>query len=1012
MPAQVAPLIYPPPHRNEGVNKTSVPQRRSVQELSNYYFSSSVDKISNLDEPACFKQQQQQQSSFDNTSLSDGQNNENEGKSVSYHLSLRSSRCFNCLLSLRTMLIVGGILIVLITAIAIWTTCFVVNITASNEQMQVMLNNLKDKVGKILDRELLVAKVASNLIVEDYYDGRFEMNDSSLSYLFNKMKIFLVTGVTFCFGEQGLNLLYGYTQNCDGSLLMARKYQNESNLYVYEANNKTGVPNYSKQVLSKSYLVNETDYYVESISVLRTQNHPDQGVFGSIYQVLNGPLSLYFSTPVYNKTQLDHDLQQERNYSTPMLIALKEKARIGICKINLALDELSRLISSVTVTTKGFIILSEVGNNNSIVASSVEPLRSENEASPMRRLSFSDLPVADILNILLTLQPDEHLLNPKRNGIDQSSEIFTISNYLVYSSLYTFENTIKWRLTMAVDSYEVNQGVIMSVYITIAVTAVIVTIGMIVSALVGWFLSDIFLTLQSDFKKVEMLDLQNIMPRTSLFTEPNNIYKSLTETVAWLNEFKSFLPDSVLNHIESEGEHPSPPPSQTHGVPTIKVDSHPRRSKDFNENAPTTTTQLDKKLVDLTKSIQSIDRHSLTSSTHDSPFTNATEGHSLFKIGLVSKECYLVFIAIPDMNESRFDHPQLLSNVICKVLNTISTLRKTAKADLQIRSHQEYLLVFNGEKAHDKALELSLKFQAAIRAINDSFRDAFLVSNNNINVMARNSVTVQNNNKNVADRGNPSMCNSSTDDSGGNTNSDLKAFISVTSGECLQGNVGGKTLRYFAIVGELVSKALDMITIGKRLNIPITVDSKTFLQARLAFVMRPCERILCRKKRKQFISFKHGFHAHLDANEDAKSVHQSQIETVYQLIRRNAVKDDEWLYELDQKTENEKHNSFTQQFHDIFLGNSKKGDESYESFMELLQSMKDSEDGMLLAHRLEYILTHPYHKNLNTDDGREDETNMDMQPPPAANDPDFSLYYTTIEKSVASFLKGHLMTLK
>ena len=600
------------------------------------------------------------------------------------------------LLSVRLFLIVVITIVVILTALSIWVTAFTVNEQTALEQVNVIISNMNEKMSGFLQSQLLPAKQVAQLLADDYHNFKIDHDPSIQKYLFSKVKLFGVTNTNLCFGDGSNNQMFAYSVNADNSIVWGAKLQQSTRFIISKANNETGEVYYDQVLTNVSYVISNADYYKESIRI--TQEYP-HGAFGAPYKVLGGPQSTFFSVPVFNRTDLLNGI----------------KNRVGFAKINISLANIAQFLKNVKVLTKGYVIISEFANNF-VIGSNLEI-----EGIDAKRVKATDITTRNagtVMNKLLQQTGDSldpFILNIESNGI----------NYLVSSTPFVYTN-LKWRMTLVFEENEINKGIIISSYVILGVTG----LGILMSVVIGWMVTNPFIHLQEDFKKIEVLDLANIKERSAFFSEEKSIYSSLTETVRWLSEFRAFLPDSVLNQLENNKEQKN-------------QDSRPESSKKDVKVQLTQETSFQSK----ENSSQGMD-HSNSGSHHQTSAHMKTDSKSFFKIGLSSKDLVtLVHISIPNLSEKNYPF-DALNNVTSKCLTSVSNICKTCRADVQIKSYDEYVVIFNDKFPCITALETCLKLKMALESLNNHLTKEGL---------------------------NP-----------------LQVCMGVSSGECLIGNIGNK----------------------------------------------------------------------------------------------------------------------------------------------------------------------------------------------------------------------------
>ncbi|KAF0982228.1 hypothetical protein FDP41_011683 [Naegleria fowleri] len=640
-----------------------------------------------------------------------------------------------------------------------------------------------------LQSQLLPAKQVAQLLADDYHNFKIDHDPSIQKYLFSKVKLFGVTNTNLCFGDGSNNQMFAYSVNADNSIVWGAKLQQSTRFIISKANNETGEVYYDQVLTNVSYVISNADYYKESIRI--TQEYP-HGAFGAPYKVLGGPQSTFFRSSFQSNRFVEWNQE--------------------------------------SILTKGYVIISEFANNF-VIGSNLEI-----EGIDAKRVKATDITTRNagtVMNMLLQQTGDSldpFILNIESNGI----------NYLVSSTPFVYTN-LKWRMTLVFEENEIKKGIIISSYVILGVTLGVTGLGILMSVVIGWMVTNPFIHLQEDFKKIEVLDLANIKERSAFFSEEKSIYSSLTETVRWLSEFRAFLPDSVLNQLENNKEQKN-------------QDSRPESSK------KDVKVQL----------------------TQEMSFQNSK---SFFKIGLSSKDLVtLVHISIPNLSEKNYPF-DALNNVTSKCLTSVSNICKTCRADVQIKSYDEYVVIFNDKFPCITALETCLKLKMALESLNNHLTKEGL---------------------------NP-----------------LQVCMGVSSGECLIGNIGNKHL---------------------------TKDS---------FVFRPVERIMSSSKK--------------------------SIDTVYQLIQKNHVAEDEWMYELETKQHHAKFELFGTHFFKLF-DDPLLDKEEANHVKNFMSNMFELSPGDVVLQRINKLI------ELSS-------TNKGGQMNP------LSSYYTNISTNVTSYVQGEVAQL-
>ncbi|KAG2386452.1 hypothetical protein C9374_002196 [Naegleria lovaniensis] len=667
------------------------------------------------------------------------------------------SKFMSVCLSVRVFLIVVITSVVLLTAISIWLTSFVVNETYAMKSVKVIIDNINDKVVSFLSSQLLPAKQVAEEVANNYHYSYIDVVDGIRYYLFTKMKTYQITLVNLALAENGLNQLQALTWGLDPAtqsmaLVYAKKMPGE-NFLTYVLNTDNGFIDRPYYLNLTKYPIAYVDYYIESKQLF--QKYPE-GAFGSVYQVINSSLQTFWTTPVYNRTDLS------------------KKQRLGIAKVNIGLDMIAKFLASLKVLDRGYIVLSEY-ESGYVIGSSLEIADLE-----YRRVNASDISPRNAGLIM------KQVIESRLESVQFSTIVNGVA-YLVSSSPFSLYN-LKWRLTLVFEENEIKEGVITSSYIMIGVTCAVALLGVTISVVVGYIVTNPLSKLQQDFKKIEILDLSNIKPRTSIFSEAKSIYSSLTDTVAWLSEFKAFLPDSVLNQLHR-------------GIATEELkDALPNvtNNKTNDANQSETASMSSRSQTCESKVNGESALHLNTGGHHPS---NSMNSHNMFKLGLSDKHCCVLHIHVANL-EDEFQDSEELTSTISKLLTGVSTICKTVRADLQIKSYCEYSIIFADKPSGviQMGLDTTLKILTALSHIN----------------------------ANLAKNG----------------HQPLRVGIGIASGVCTQGNVGNRQMRYYTFLGPVVKRAKDLSLIALELGIPTAVDKESYAPEKDHFVFRPVERYL------------------------------------------------------------------------------------------------------------------------------------------------------------------------
>ncbi|KAG2393303.1 hypothetical protein C9374_006834 [Naegleria lovaniensis] len=747
----------------------------------------------------------------------------------------RRNPCLGFLLSIRLFLVLLIMGLVLVTAISIWIASYLMNQHAAVQSTKVLIDNINQKVSIFLDGYLNVAKSVAFTLSDDYHRFVVNTDHSIFTYHYNRLVQTSVTLMNLCFGENGMNGIYAL----DAKSYAVQNF-NESKVVIV-AVNFTGASFTNKVLINIPYVVNKTDYYMESVRIFSV--YPNGG-FGQPYKVLSGGAqSMFYSAPVYDRSLFP-----------------SKKVRVGISKINISLGAISQFLSNLKILNRGYIILTEYENDMVIGSNLVIPGVGVDRI-PVRNVTTRR--AGELMSSFLSLNASEDTIITMqgKDGI----------NYMISASSYRIDN-LRWKMIFVFEQDEILESVILSSYSVLGVTIGVTVIGLFMSILIGWAITNPLQVLQNDFRKIEVMQLADIKPHSSIFTETKNIYLSITDTVNWLREFRAFLPENILNQLE------------THHASNESTENSNSRKSETPESKPLQATNNNEATskndghnhssVPMSESKQNLSASSFSSRQSESTRrSDRAVARDLFKIGLSNKECCIMYIKVCNVTDRLYDNPHDLSGLISKYYASLAQICKTMKVDIHPRSYDEFVIVFNDNVY---TLEAALRIRSLFSSLNESLKKE------------------------------------------GKAREQLGLNIGISYGSCLQGNIGNKQTRYYCMTGYSMKCSRELCYLNHACGTTILVDEKTFSKnkANQNFIFRPAER----------------YYSLGDM--------ESSPQFVYELMRKNVVHDDEWLYELESKKANEKITRLCALY--PYLFSSDATSEKLSELVECVRSLKES----------------------------------------------------------------------
>ncbi|KAG2389273.1 hypothetical protein C9374_013833 [Naegleria lovaniensis] len=736
------------------------------------------------------------------------------------------------ILSLRFVIIASVIVLVILCCLSVWLASYIGSSNALNTLNSDLIVSVEQKIMNYMRDRLTPIIAAGDAMAMDYNTGvapqnstfqKYYLMSKYLSFRANSIGYFVATpaSAVFCIIEKG--------SGANLQLLFAEQYYGEYG-YVFNPVLNTTLVTLGTPLPRAPYQVHQQDYYNISSDLFAKYN--TDKVFGPPYVPPTGSVAVYYATKIYN----------------PLIyMQLGEKVPVGIVKLNVGLLNIQQFLANITLIGRGYVLVAE--ENNLVIGGSINC----SAINPSQRVHLYDLidQQAGALMQSLASQFGGNLNNaPSLQGLQVTSKG---SDYRVTRFKFEILN-LKWNVFFVMYQEDLQKTTNLNTGISVGVALGCSLIGLLMSIMIGWMITQPMKYLERQLGLIKKFDLDKVHFSSSPFGEVSSIYKSLGEMVYWLNEFKSFIPESVFSQLKDmDGTSSMDEMSATNKknqVQPIQAQHSSFLSKqDHHESQRHHSSSM--------KSKSSISEKS-------SILLNKAKNTTLFKLGLSHKECMVISVRLMGLSSLSKD---VIENVIARVFKSLGAITKTISGDLQIFSIEEMQLSLavnksntNNGKLANKAFETALKISKALS------QD---LANNH-----------HNKNNNVA----------------------ISHSVGVCCGEALIGNLGTTSLRYYSIAGDITARAKQLAMYGEKYNVRMMTDEKTLLNnpdVRGLFVLRPLDR-LCFVNRIGCI--------------EENVPPQKHIETVFELVKSCTVQDDEWLYEIEQHKENQKYAELTDAF--------------------------------------------------------------------------------------------------
>ncbi|KAF0983002.1 hypothetical protein FDP41_010980 [Naegleria fowleri] len=718
--------------------------------------------------------------------------------------------------SMRVVIILLIIVLLLTCSIFIWLASFI----GSNQAVTELTSSLIEQVGKkimvFLSGEISPCADLAWTVADDFNMGLIPRRPP-FEYLFRKNLVFRPSSVGIYFANEfyayfNLTIFPNGVPTQEFTIYI--KPQDYIGVEHWYANETDGSLIGLVMNQTTPFVVPSLPYWITSFKYFNSLGV--DGVYGDPYVVVNSTTCIFYSAKLFD----------------PVLLAQNNtKKVIGFTKVNLSLSNIERYLSTLSLLGKGYVLVSEP--NDLVIGGSIN-------TTALNRISRVSLFELTDRNAGILMQQ----VKSTYGSIASTPDIFQISSlgidYRISRMQFTLEN-IRWNVFLIVYSEDVSRTTTITTAISIGVAVAVIVLGLITSVLIGYLITQPLRYLKSQFMKIKRFDLDQVHFTSSRFKEIDSIYEDLHDMVVWLNEFKSFLPETIFNQLRNMDQDSNNDEQHKKMTSTTKMQQQGSNNADSNH-------QLNSKdnpsyQGDLQSSSSAHNLSSLSGSHRGGKYQDMG---NLFKLGLNEKDVSVVNIKLIGMCQQM--SASEITNVFSKIANGLSVLSKTMHADLHILSVDEYQCSFvgtnNKKKANIAALEAALKI----------------------------SKTLEN-------------CLS---------NDRVRVCIGVASGRTHVGNLGTHQLRFYSIVGPLISNAKKLSALCQVIaGCSILADSNTMSMgdAKNAFVVRPVERLVIENE---------GFH--------------EIVSSVYHVIKENHVVKDEWMYELEQQKANSRFKDFEAAF--------------------------------------------------------------------------------------------------
>ncbi|EFC49924.1 predicted protein [Naegleria gruberi] len=244
-----------------------------------------------------------------------------------------------------------------------------------------------------------------------------------------------------------------------------------------------------------------------------------QGVWSPSSKIDPSKFNLVFTVPIFDANNLQ---------------------LYGITQVEYPLQALAHLMRTFTYQSKGYIVLSDL-NTEKVVISSLP------DSYTLK--SIYDIKELNIGKLMTYLKQNSFL--------DFNSEI-SVSGVefegLVYNMLNTkfSYNNVNLGMTIVLVDDSVQEFHNDTLYLAICISVGYVVIGLVMAIILGFLISKPLKALSVEFGHIKHMDLEKVRQHFSMFGEFQVLFQKLDEMVVWLNDVRSFIPNSILMEIRGD----------------------------------------------------------------------------------------------------------------------------------------------------------------------------------------------------------------------------------------------------------------------------------------------------------------------------------------------------------------------------------------------------------------------------------------------------------------------------
>jgi len=565
------------------------------------------------------------------------------------------------IVSTMSILILWGCLFV-------WVSSY----TVSEKEIQSLTSKLISESGqKIisnLDQVMMPLSRLTKMLAKDYNTGVATI-PTMRTYLFSKFTEFGTSGCgyffflpssarfTYLFAGTSSNPVPAYTRQTFGYPGTIRDTINIT----------TGaVVKWNSTVDPTPYKVEKQDFTKYTMKYYNERGL--EGVYGDPYKIMGGTVTTYYSQLIYDQE---------------LYMFNRTKKIVGLAKVNLSLDSIVTFLSKITLLGKGYVIAAL--NNGVVIGGSLNVTTGDG----LNTTTIFEIKDRNAGELIKQFYSEQHNISSTPIPVTIASNVDG-TRYIITPYKYRLEN-MEWNIFFVLYESDVSASLVIITGISVGVTCAVILLGIITSLVTGMIVSRPMTFLKQQFEKIKVLDLDDVSTKYSMFKEVNSIFKNLNETVQWLKQIKSFLPDHIIDQLQSANDDRETINHES----SFKVDHSSNSS-----NHSTRSVMVGPGAGDQSGKVSGLKKGNPS---------------SLFKMGFTRKGCGVIHARLDGLLTKS---PEMISEIFKEYISILSPIIKIFQGNLQVSSCEELQITITSTavdvRLQEKTFDCAIKLMKSI----------------------------------------------------------------------------------------------------------------------------------------------------------------------------------------------------------------------------------------------------------------------------------------------------------